>query len=105
MLIAGYYHKLAASPIVLLGETISTRLFRGEKLKIAFIGNSDTMEDSLVFKEVLNELPDTDLAILALRSSGFTQQSTANLLGMSRTSVGSKERNLYRELYEKLGIS
>lgn len=67
-------------------------------MKFALIGGSYKtndplpIEDELVIKEVLLELPKSHLAIIALRSAGYTQHETAILVMSSRTSVGTVER-------------
>ena len=56
----------------------------------------DSIEDGALFniilQDLIDQLPAKNRAVLGLLTASYTQQEAANLLGISRTSVG----NIFR---------
>lgn len=59
-----------------------------------------TQEDLVTIKDTLTNLPGKELAVIALRMSGFSQQETAHVVAASRTSVGTIEKVVTGRLKE-----
>ena len=54
--------------------------------------NEDDILSLIIFREVFPTLPDREKVILGLRLQGFTQSAVSRLLNISRTSIGSLEK-------------
>lgn len=61
-------------------------------MKFAIIDGKLNPDDTIIIKDTLLLLTQKELAIIALRVSGFSQQETAKVVSSSRTSVGTVER-------------
>jgi DNA-directed RNA polymerase specialized sigma subunit len=64
--------------------------------------NEDETLLLILIKDYINELPPRRKAIISLIASGYTQEETANILGISRTSVGDIYRDTIRTMQNRL---